>query len=288
MRPAYLASGTRSRRGAPEPLQRGADAARPRARGTPSGEVPECDRSERRLAGGASGTHPRGDRRGPASHLPGRPPHRDRARWPRSRDRRHPGLHAPGPPRLRDPRLEARAENRQHLPPRDRAAAPDLWLALRAGARRAAGRSPGPQRDRRDRRHPLRRRLEGARGPRRDSPPEAERGGAGRDGRLVQVLGLRVLRSVLAGGCRTALGRALAVGRPRAHLRARVTWRRDIRPAPRSTTTQTASQKSSGRGARGARRSARRPSASSRAPVLSPPANRSSWRRRRSPSTRTT
>ena len=63
MRPSHLASGAGSRGGAAEPLQRGADAARPRARGAPPGEVPERDRPERRLARGARRAHPRGDRR---------------------------------------------------------------------------------------------------------------------------------------------------------------------------------------------------------------------------------
>ena len=138
------------------------------------------------------------------------------ARRHRGRDRRRPRLPPPRPRRLRDPRLEARPPRRRRPLPGDRAPARDLRLALRADLRRAAGRAPGPQRRRRDRRHPLRGRRGGAGDARADPPRPARRRGAARAGRLGQVLGLRLLRPLLAARGRAALGRAAALGRHRA------------------------------------------------------------------------
>ncbi len=196
----------------------------------------------------------------------------------RGRDRRRPRLPAPRPPRLRDPRLEARPPDRQRPHPEIELQLADLRLALRADLRRAAGRAPGPQRDRRDRRHPLRGRRRGARGPRARSSrlrlSEEEPHGAGR---LVEVLGLRLLRALLAGGGRAALGRPAAVGRSRPRRRARASRasRRYDQLLDRYDAESLAELERPW-GEQDARRSARRPSASSPAPARSPRASRSS------------
>ena len=106
----------------------------------------------------------------------------------------------PARSRLCDPRLEARPPDRRPLP-RDRAPARHLRLAVRADLRRAAGRAPGPQRRRRDRRHPLRGRRRGARDPGADPPRPARRRRAPRAGRDGQVRG--------------AAGSSSAAGHPR-------------------------------------------------------------------------
>ncbi len=167
--------------------------------------------------------------------LPGRAARRDHASpAPRSRSSASPTSSSPPAPATRSATRSSPAGSSAATPTIELQLA-HLRLALRADLRRAAGRAPGPQRRRRDRRHPLRGRRRGARDARArssasglaDEPPHETVGWSkcSSCGYFERCWPRAVERRSVG---------LLPWSRPRPRRRARAPRRRDDRPAARA------------------------------------------------------